>query len=259
MRRGLEISGLIAPYYRWRERRAALAPLPPFDDGHPMPPRELIMRVSGAGDARWFGECGRKDADRFTALAEANGLSLNAGIAALDLGCGAGRIARWLAPRILAGGGRFEGRDIDRLLVRWCQDNLVGSYACNRILPPLDLNAGLLDLVYAHSVLTHLREPTALAWLAETRRVLRPGGIAIMTFHDETYAAHWAPPELQRTLGDNDYVVWNNALEGTNYMSAWTTRDYFRRLAEEHFEICVLLPGGTDAPDQAVAVLRARG
>jgi hypothetical protein len=53
-------------------------------------------------------------------------------------------------------------------------------------------------------------------------------------------------------------VVWNNALEGSNYMSAWTTRAHLAELAAPFFEVLSLLPGETGAPEQAVAVLRAR-
>jgi SAM-dependent methyltransferase len=257
-RRGLELTGLIGPYYRWLERRAAAAMAEPAPDGRPMPPRELIVLVSGPSGPAWFSERGQVDAGHFRALAARHGLDLAAGAAVFDFGCGAGRIARWLAPEVKAGGGRFFGSDLNPRLVAWCAANLDGRYAVNRLKPPLDLADASLDLVYAHSVLTHLEEPTARAWLAELARVLRPGGLALLTFHDETYAQAWGPPEVRARLERRPYVVWNRALEGSNYLSAWTTRAHFIGLASAAFEPLEVIPGGREAPDQAIGVLRAR-
>jgi SAM-dependent methyltransferase len=258
-RRVLERTGLIAPYYRWLERRAARAlGDQPVDDGRPMPPAELVVLVSGPSRA-WFSERGRADAAMFRDLAARHGCDLAAGADVLDFGCGAGRIARWLAPQVIEGGGRFHGSDLNRRLVAWCAANLPGQYALNGLQPPLALGDRSLDLVYAHSVLTHLAEPTARAWLAELSRVLRPGGLALLTFHDEAFAGQWAPPGLAARLAGEPYIVWNNAMEGSNYLSAWTTRAHLAQLAASRFEVLEMIPGRTDEPAQAMAVLRAKG
>lgn len=257
-RRLFEATGLIGPYYRWRERRAAAAMAEPAPDGRPMPPRELVVLVAGPSGPDWFSARGRADAERCRAIALRHGLDLAAGATVLDFGCGAGRIARWLAPEVEADGGRFLGFDLNRRLVGWCAANLPGRYAVNRLAPPLDLAASGLDFVYAFSVLTHLEEPTARAWLAELARVLKPGALALVTFHDEDYAAAWGPPEVRARLEREPYVVWNRALEGSNYLSAWTTRAHFLSLAAAAFEPLEVIPGGREAPDQAIAVLRAR-
>lgn len=257
-RRVLERTGLIGPYYRWLERRQARSlDEAAVDDGRPMPPAELVVLVSGPSRA-WFSERGRADAAAFAALAARHGADVAAGLDVLDFGCGAGRIARWLAPEVIAAGGSFHGSDLNPKLAGWCAANLPGTYRANGLLPPLANGAASLDLVYAHSVLTHLTEPTARAWLAEIARVLRPGGLALLTFHDEAYAARWGPPQVAARLAAERYVVWNNALEGSNYMSAWTTAARLGELASAVFEVLEMVPGGADEPTQAVAVLRAR-
>ncbi|MBW8815800.1 MAG: class I SAM-dependent methyltransferase [Caulobacterales bacterium] len=258
-RRVLERTGLIAPYYRWLERRAARAVgEEAVDDGRPMPPAELVVLVSGPSRV-WFSERGRADAAMFQDLAARHGCDLGAGAQVLDFGCGAGRIARWLAPLVIAGGGRFHGSDLNPRLVAWCAANLPGDYAVNGLQPPLALAAQAIDLVYAHSVLTHLAEATATAWLAELARVLRPGGLALLTFHDETFAGRWGPQGLADRLAREPYIVWNNAMEGSNYLSAWTTRARLAELAAPHFEVLEMIPGGAHEPAQAMAVLKARG
>lgn len=256
-RRLMERTGLIVPYYRWLERRSVRGLDVRVDDGRPMPPAELVVMVSGPSHA-WFSERGRADAAMFRDLAARHGQDIALGLDVLDFGCGVGRIARWLAPEVEALGGRFTGSDLNPRLSGWCAANLAGRYLTNALRPPLALPDAGTDLIYAHSVLTHLAEATATAWLAELRRVLRPGGLALLTFHDESYAAAWAPPEVAARLGPEAYVVWNNAMEGSNYLSAWTTRAQLAQMAAPWFETVEIIPGRTDEPAQAIAVLRAR-
>ena len=45
----------------------------------------------------------------------------------------------------------------------------------------LPLEDDSVDILFAHSVLTHLGEHHQNRWLAEVRRVLRPGGLAFLT------------------------------------------------------------------------------
>jgi len=253
----MERTGLIVPYYRWLERRSAEGLDAVVDDGRPMPPGELVVMVSGPSHA-WFSERGRSDAQMFRELAARHGQDVAVGLDVLDFGCGVGRIARWLAPEVEAVGGTFTGSDLNGKLSGWCAANLTGRYLTNGLKPPLAVADDAIDLAYAHSVLTHLTEPTAVAWFAELARVLRPGGLALMTFHDETYAQAWAPPEVAGRLGPEPYVVWNNAMEGSNYISAWATRAHLSALSAPWFETVEIIPGRSDEPAQAIAVLRAR-
>jgi SAM-dependent methyltransferase len=257
VRRGLELTGLIGPYYRWLERRLARGAAQAVDDGRPMPPAELLVAVAGGAGQAWFSAQGRADAAKFMRLAADAGLDPGGPLDVLDWGCGCGRIARWLAPDVAANGGTFTGSDLNPRLTAWCAANLPGRYAVNGLRPPLDVADAGADLVYAHSVLTHLTEETAKAWLAELVRVLKPAGVAVLTFHDEDYAERWAPPEARAGLARQPYFVWNNALEGSNYMSAWTTRARFAELAAAAgFEVVQMIPAAVDPPEQAVAVLR---
>lgn len=257
VRRLMERTGLIGPYYRWLERRSVRNLDEVVDDGRPMPPPELVVLVSGPS-SRWFSERGRSDAQMFRTLAARHGADVATGLDVLDFGCGAGRIARWLAPEVIAAGGAFHGSDLNPRLSDWCAANLPGTYGANGLQPPLARGDATLDLVYAHSVLTHLTEPTASAWLAEIARVLRPGGLALLTFLDEAYASAWGPPEVRVRLGPEPYVVWNNALEGSNYISAWATHARLAEMAAPWFEVVEIIPGRTDEAAQAIAVLHAK-
>src|SRR6185503_20533684 len=52
--------------------------------------------------------------------------------------------------------------------------------------PPLALEAESLDLVYAISVWSHFAAGAGLRWIEEMRRVLRPGGLLLLTAHGFT-------------------------------------------------------------------------
>jgi len=252
----VERTPLAGHLLRREERRLSRLPSPPFSDGRPFPPAELMVRVAGTAGQEWFSKSGQAHAVKLGALAQAHGLDATAGNTVLDFGCGCGRIARWLASDVQAAGGRFIGGDFNPELVSWCAANLQGEYLGNGLRPPLSLPDASVDWLYAYSVLTHLTERVACQWLAEFSRVLRPGGLATVTFHDEAFAQVKAPPEVLPALRSTDYLVLNHALEGSNYMSAWTTAAYFRALASRWFDVLEIVSGDLDTQDQAVAVLR---
>nr|QQZ49576.1 class I SAM-dependent methyltransferase [Phenylobacterium glaciei] len=179
IRRVLEVTGLIGPYYRWREARLAAIASESVDDGLPMPPPPLITLIASTSGQRWYSERGREDAAQFRALALEQGIDLATPRTVLDWGVGCGRIARWLAQDVTAAGGQFLGVDIHPKLAAWCAQALPGRYLRTGLQPPLPFEAASLDLAYSYSVLTHLTEATArlagrTAPPAEGRRLRHP-------------------------------------------------------------------------------------
>lgn len=59
----------------------------------------------------------------------------------------------------------------------------------NRPEPPLTFESGYFDVVSSFSVFTHLNERLQDLWLLEIARVLKPGGIVILSVHGERAAA----------------------------------------------------------------------
>jgi SAM-dependent methyltransferase len=117
----------------------------------------------------------------------------------LDLGSGNGQKARVLA-YYLDHNGSYEGLDIVKLGVEWCQQhyavfpnfhfqhadvfsshyNPTGRYIdCDYRLPFPDAD---FDMVFLSSVFTHMLPDGVANYIAEISRVLKPGGRCVATF-----------------------------------------------------------------------------
>ncbi len=108
------------------------------------------------------------------------------------------------------------------------------------------------DLVLANSVFTHLKLDTAKAWIKEIRRLLRPGGIALLSFHglfslatfcgrtptfidkvlQSGFNADLKAPELDGLVGDDTY-----------YRQTYMTDDFARALFSEQFDLAAVHVG----------------
>jgi SAM-dependent methyltransferase len=159
----------------------------------PLPPRELAKRVCGTIDLEHFDVSAGLDLDLLEA---ALGEPLRDRARILDFGCGCGRLLRRLVDRAPA--SRFAGCDIDAEAVAWVRERLGVDASVTGALPPLPYDDGVFDLVIGFSVFTHLDEAHQDAWLAELRRVLAPGGAALLTVHGP---AAWETTSLTALAG----------------------------------------------------------
>jgi SAM-dependent methyltransferase len=180
----------------------------------------------------------------------------------LDWGCGAGRLTRHLV-RLCR--GAVTGLDIDPDNIGWCAASLPGArFAVGPLYPPLDCADGAFDLAIAISVFTHLDEPTQFRWLAELRRVVRPGGLVLasvqglaqMAFYRVTtqylvdvqtrgFLLSGRNDQLDAVIANRDY-----------YKNAAHAHDYIWRRWSEYFEVCDIVEGL--ATNQDLVALRRR-
>lgn len=118
---------------------------------------------------------------------------------ALDIGCGIGRMARPLVAFLDSARGRYDGFDIDRNGILWCMEHYLehphfrfqwaniynkfynprGSVAAEDFTFPYENRS--FDFAFATSVFTHMPPGAIRRYLAETSRVLVPGGRALFT------------------------------------------------------------------------------
>jgi SAM-dependent methyltransferase len=149
-----------------------------FDD-------DLLYWLFGLGDARLLEE-----------VTAARGRPLGAGQRLLDMGCATGRVLRHLHlqhPEL-----DLVGVEIGRHHVEWVRRHLPAAIwvAQTTVLPSLPLADASVDVLYAGSVFTHIGDFEE-AWLLELHRVLRPEGLALLTFHPErTWAEMSAPSHV---------------------------------------------------------------
>ena len=104
---------------------------------------------------------------------------LSPGLQVLDVGCGPGTITADLARLVGPDGGVLGvDRSADVIAIARAESSDVGtgnvSYAIGDVMA-LDAPDAAYDVVHAHQVLQHLRDPVAA--LRELRRVTRPGGL----------------------------------------------------------------------------------
>lgn len=118
----------------------------------------------------------------------------------LDVGCGVGRMALPLT-RYLDKSARYDGFDIVRKGIIWCQHNITPHYpnfhflhsdVFNKSYNPAGAgNASAyrfpyddesFDFVFLTSVFTHMRRDDVENYLSQIARVMRPGGRYLITF-----------------------------------------------------------------------------
>jgi SAM-dependent methyltransferase len=171
----------------------------------------------------------------------------------LDFGCGAGRTLRHFLSE--AETGEFWGADIDAASIEWMREALCPPLHAWRsaIGPPLGLEHGSFDLVWAISVFTHLTD-TSLPWLLELHRLLKPGGLLIAT-----YMGRWNSEFFAGEPWDEGRVGMNVLRHNRDWdlggpavlMSDWWVRAHWGRA----FEVLEIAP---QIHDMSWALLRKR-
>ena len=249
---------LLEPTYRTYERvRAARTrhdPEAQAEDGLPVPPPHLIVRVAGTPDAAWFLESGRLAAQSITEVLERAGTRIGSLDSMLDFGCGCGRVVRhWTGLDVKVCGSDLSGAAID-----WCRENLpFARFETNGLSPPLGFGGESFDFAYALSVLTHLPEAIQHDWMDELRRVVRPGGLVLVTTHGERYLERLDADEQQRFRAGELVVRWGE-VPGSNLCTTFHPPSWVRqRLLPHGFEEVTFVPeGAAGNPYQDVFLLR---
>lgn len=224
------------------------------DPSIPVPPPRLIFEVVHNYDIQAFMNGGRERAETIDHILSETGFSLRDCESVLDFGCGCGRVIRHIRDRTDA---ELAGSDLNPRLIAWCRENLdFGRFECNDLAPPLIYPDDSFNLVYAISVLTHLDEELQNHWLAEFRRILKPGGALLVTTHGDSCFDGLDAAEA-RNYRDGQLVVRSASSLGSNLCETYHPPDYFRRVTEPLFDAVHHFPrGGPDRRAQDIWVLR---
>lgn len=162
-----------------------------------LPPPLLRFRVHGALDEESYVTSGRVLAQCIAQALRSQGFVFS-GARVLDFACGPGRIAAEL--KRLEPAVDLYGCDSDGDAIAWARGHLahIGHFRENAMVPPTTFAAGSFDGIYAISVFTHLDETAQDQWLAELRRIVRPGGIVLATVHGASATTSCTEAELKQ-------------------------------------------------------------
>ena len=150
----------------------------------PFPGPKLIARVAGGTDRASFFWSGRESVRELERMLRIVGRSLDSFEAVLDFGCGCGRMLLWLED--LGRKRALHGTDVDAEAVEWCRQQIpYAQVSVNDAEPPLPYPDGAFDLVFNHSVFTHIDARRQDLWLSELQRVVRSGGLLVLSVHGE--------------------------------------------------------------------------
>jgi 2-polyprenyl-3-methyl-5-hydroxy-6-metoxy-1,4-benzoquinol methylase len=220
----------------------------------PIPRPWPRLMVAGSTDVPGFLESGRRGFDCIRETLEKNGTPLSSLTDILDFGCGCGRVLRhWEGQP----DKRIYGTDMNDDLVKEAQRCVpFASISKNSLVGKVAYADRSFDLVYAFSVLTHLDVDAQGAWLAEFRRILRPGGVLLLSLHGEAYRGRLSKTELE-AFNSGRPVVRRSQYAGGNLCSSFHPESYVRASMTEGFQIVdVVLQGAKGNPPQDLYMLR---
>ena len=132
---------------------------------------DAMKAVAGYDDAGEWARSGRATADDVAAETE-----ITATDTVLEIGCGAGRVGEYLAPRC----GRWVGADVSRNMLAHAEQALAGASNVAFVTLtgdglPASLD-GSIDVVYCTTVFMHLEEWDRYRYIQDAFRALKPGG-----------------------------------------------------------------------------------
>lgn len=243
----------------------------------PIPDPHLRDRVRGSDDALEYRRSGLVDWWRIDGCLRRGGFDPAAGGTILDFGAGCGRIAQYFA--LYQGRARLVGCDVDPEAMRWCATNLdFASFRDIQPDPPTAFADASFDAIYAFSVFSHLPEASHLRWLHELRRILRPGGVVVLSLHGQQVVDEIVAGRALARLQERAQAIQNDLLrsgfsfvpyeklasghdENAAFFSTWDLatygdtfilESYWRRHWAEIFEIVAHIEAPEDWQDYVI-------
>jgi ubiquinone/menaquinone biosynthesis C-methylase UbiE len=152
----------------------------------------------------------------------------------VDVGCGSGRTLKQMASYLT--NGKYLGIDVVPELIEFASRFLAGHPGWRlELAKGLSIPAqnGSADVVCFFSVLTHLRHEESYVYLRDALRVLKPGGMIVVSFLEFAAPNHW--------------WIFEGMIEKVDergHLNQFMSRDTFDRFAE-HLGCTVekVLPG----------------
>jgi len=213
---------------------AAIVPSLPPATAHLLPRVErsvLDGDLMFAGDPIHYMSCGASALNAILAVLQSAQVAAPAAI--LDFGGGAGRVTRWLRaafPDAALAVADLPGPNLDFQKSVLGSATWVSSVEIGSLEPPESY-----DLIWAGSVITHLRETDSVALVRKLYSWLKPNGLVIASFHGR----------FARSLGDatpDRYIAaasWR-AITAQSEIAGYGFADYDPRYPGYGVSLCTL-------------------
>ena len=160
----------------------------------------------------------------------------------LDWGCGPGRVIRHL-PKVIGNNGcEYFATDYNEKTIKWCSENLEGiHFNKNNLEAKLTYEDNFVDIIYGISIFTHLSEQLHYDWYNELYRILKPGGIMLLTTQGNGFKIKLTTDEIKK-FENNELIVRGKTKEGHRTFAAFQPKGFMMNLfgnAEilEHIEV----------------------
>jgi SAM-dependent methyltransferase len=223
---------------RMQQLAAAVAAMTP-------PTPELVAVTQGGGDVTAYTDSAVSSFLSIEALLRAAGHDPAAARRVLDVGCGTGRLLLgWHAADRTR---HLVGADINGSLIDWSRAHLadVAEWHTSHVAPPLPFDDASFDVIQLASVFTHLPLDLQRTWLAELRRLVRPGGAILLTLHGEVYSRLLLDDASRAAYAQSGYAEFAGAEPGANAFATFHSEAFARGLFAEFADVR-LFPRGND-------------
>ena len=166
----------------------------------------------------------------------------------LEWGCGPARIIRHLPS--LAPDNQWYACDYNEETIRWCSSNIQGvHFSKNELQAPLPYTDQLFDIVYAISVFTHLSRQNHFDWMEEIYRIVKPGGLFLLTTQGESFLSKLTKSERAR-FDEGALVERSHMTEGHRLFSSFQPPVFMRCVFSNKWNILKHIPGSKQSGPQ---------
>lgn len=221
-----------------------------------LPPRALAYDAYSAPDWDFYKVSGEETAAFLASIAKRHLPNIDT-LRLLEWGCGPARVLRHIH---VAFESRVEvfGTDYNRATINWCSDNIPHvNFSLNGLRPPLTFDNDTFDFIYSISVFTHLSETVGRQWMTELQRLVRPGGLLVITTNGDSRQDVMLPDERESYRMDG-IVIRGKFEEGKKMFWACHSPDYLRKNFFSNMDVLEHGEAGFPYNDQDYWVLRKK-
>lgn len=242
-------------------------PIPPFD----------LRRITAKRSIDNYVKSGESIVKSLISGLSYSGKNLDEFDSILDFGCGAGRQIQYFYD---SKPSNITGCDPNAEHIQWLSSKYpLANFYVSEFNPPLPFTDAQFDLIYSVSVFTHLSEKAQFSWLAELNRILRVGGVALLTIQGEhaarltdknkaTLRDKNAPQQCYQTLSEQKFLFYvpdsyrpvnkfinpNSISDDDMYGITWHSQDYILSKWSQYFDVVKIIPSAIDSLQDLVVL-----